>query len=206
MTTANARADFGVRVTDNGTERNYHAYCECGWEWHGKPLGQRVNTLRGAREVFATHVHVPRGTSFVPCVNTAHDHTTTTLPDGSISARPVPQTCPDCGLPTHYDNGVEDYLHDNTAAACWLHKTPTMDYVGAEDTVPTECQWTACIDCGDTADDLRTCEVCGLIGCTCLVRTQSYDCGKGPDGMTLCDGCAPTHAGCPACDPDFGRD
>lgn len=55
------------------------------------------------------------------CENPDHDH------DAYDEARgePVPgtMTCADCGVPTHYDEGCSDYVHDDPdAPPCFLRQ------------------------------------------------------------------------------------
>lgn len=51
------------------------------------------------------------------CPNQRHDHT----------ENGKPMRCADCGSPTHYDYGIETYVHD-VDAACWL--TPCLTDIG----------------------------------------------------------------------------
>lgn len=55
------------------------------------------------------------------CVNPEHDHTTGVDLDGSSLDTPIPMLCTDCGVPTHYDETIRDYVHDDpTSGACPL--------------------------------------------------------------------------------------
>lgn len=59
--------------------------------------------------------------AFVQCGNAAHDHRTTIDRDGMPADPPIPMLCNDCGVPTHYDSTVEDYVHDDPShGACFL--------------------------------------------------------------------------------------
>jgi hypothetical protein len=77
------------------------------------------------------------------CANPRHDHTTPMdEATGMTLPAPVPMFCNDCGLPTHYDMGVETYVHDDPAApACFL--VPTRP----EEATPCTDE-DACIYCG----------------------------------------------------------
>lgn len=56
-----------------------------------------------------------------------------------------------------------------------------------------------CADCDATRDWILTCDECGRTDCDVAVFTCAA--GYAPDGQTLCDECAPSHQGCPECDP-----
>lgn len=59
------------------------------------------------------------------CTNPQHDHTTTVDRDGLTVDAPIPMTCNDCCLPTHYDETIEAYRHDDPdAPACFLIPDP----------------------------------------------------------------------------------
>ncbi|MDZ5447254.1 hypothetical protein U2F26_31870 [Micromonospora sp. 4G57] len=55
------------------------------------------------------------------CRFAAHEHTSTQGPDGSDLEAAVPMRCRHCGQPAHHDRCLDDYRHDNPAAAdCFL--------------------------------------------------------------------------------------
>lgn len=56
-----------------------------------------------------------------PCINPRHDHTTMVDRDGASLDSPILLDCNDCGLPTHYDETIESYCHDDpNARACFM--------------------------------------------------------------------------------------
>ena len=64
------------------------------------------------------------------CTNPNHDHFNwpgAMLPDGTETTEKQPMLCVDCEAPTHYDTGVETYVHD-VEGACWL--TPAVSDLG----------------------------------------------------------------------------
>jgi hypothetical protein len=72
----------------------------------------------------------------VTCINPLHDHTTTVDRDGMNVDLPIPMLCNDCALPTHYDEAIEDYVHDDDEAdACFLAGS-RADYDGASPCFP----------------------------------------------------------------------
>lgn len=80
------------------------------------------------------------------CGNKTHDHNDDQRPEFGMF-------CPDCYRPVHYDNVVEDYFHDNPAAACFLHGVATHVNPCVE---VTECEhhWVA-------EDFVPYCGLCG---------------------------------------------
>lgn len=58
----------------------------------------------------------PSACTGLPCENPEHDHTETDENDVT-----GPMVCADCGMPAHYDYGVELYQHDDPDAPdCFL--------------------------------------------------------------------------------------
>jgi hypothetical protein len=58
-------------------------------------------------------------TMSILCTNPRHDHTTTVTRDG-FDTPPIPMLCNHCGVPTHYDETIEDYQHDRVSDDCFL--------------------------------------------------------------------------------------
>jgi hypothetical protein len=84
------------------------------------------------------------------CVNPAHDHTTTVDRDGVDLVAPIAMLCNGCGVPTHYDATLEDYVHD-AGPGCFLALPaadgspcrPTVDghhFDRLRDDVPETCE------------------------------------------------------------------
>jgi hypothetical protein len=83
------------------------------------------------------------------CTNARHDHTTTIDHDGVSLDAPIPMLCMDCDAPTHYDETVEDYVHDEgpgcflalpadegspcNAPTCCAHHPNQHDHTGCTD-------------------------------------------------------------------------
>jgi hypothetical protein len=59
-------------------------------------------------------------TMSILCTNPRHDHTTTVDRDGMDVEPPIPMRCNHCGVPTHYDETIEDYQHDRVSDDCFL--------------------------------------------------------------------------------------
>lgn len=53
------------------------------------------------------------------CQNPDHDHTTPVDSEGHSLPTPVPMLCNHDGVPTHYDEAVSDYVHDE-GDGCFL--------------------------------------------------------------------------------------
>jgi hypothetical protein len=55
------------------------------------------------------------------CDYPRHDHTTTVDRDGMSVAEPIAMLCNDCGEPTHWDEKLAEYRHDDPQAEpCFL--------------------------------------------------------------------------------------
>lgn len=77
------------------------------------------------------------------CTNPAHDHLEWSgaevpahhAPDNAIPLdgecvrlrTAAAMTCHDCGKPTHWDEGVQTYVHDDPEAECFLHGPPRYE-------------------------------------------------------------------------------
>jgi hypothetical protein len=104
-----------------------------GGRWVGGRAGSSSNdtivTIEPWQEIkprVVEHPDLEAGSPCVgsPCVNEEHDHLEPADPDCTIATAEtpmVPMVCHDCGVPTHYDTGVDDYRHDDPEApACFL--------------------------------------------------------------------------------------
>jgi hypothetical protein len=57
----------------------------------------------------------PSGVPVPVCDNAGHDHFN--------ADRSAPCVCDDCGLPTHYDSGIDQWVHDGDDVDCFLIPT-----------------------------------------------------------------------------------
>lgn len=51
--------------------------------------------------------------STIVCTNPEHDHITPVGPEGATLTAPIPMLCNDCNLPSHYDQRIGWYQHDD---------------------------------------------------------------------------------------------
>ena len=128
-----ADIDAGVLPASVRSFTNLHTYLDANdyLQTAGVPYDATPATIDVIAEVQAEvtrRLSAPgrRWCTYGTCAYPRHEHTTTVGPDGQELDQPVPMRCNDCGRPTHYDERLGDYRHDDPAAPdCFLIRRTT---------------------------------------------------------------------------------
>ena len=123
------------------------------------------------------------------CVNRWHDHTTIEDGEGGTLDEPIAMRCTDCGLPTHYDEAIDSFVHDDPDAPdCFLMAMAWGDFPekGGRSPCYYRTEDAPCSGCGGPAFHAAHYSVTG--GTVIVAWSCSEECGALIESARTADG------------------